>query len=205
MVLLKLRSPLRELAGAGEVQLEASTVGEALRHLESDHPRLDGWVLDDRGRLREHVTVFLNGERAPLDAPVGDNDRMHILPAISGGSVQTLTRTATDASASPGEQAELLVGTRKGLFVLRGARGGAMEIAARRFSGQVVEFAMRDRRTGTYYASVTHGQYGPRVFWSDDPLEEEWEQSDGPVFPEDAGVTVDRIWLVRKSEEDGVL
>ena len=62
-----------------------------------------------------------------------------------------------------------------------------MEIAARRFSGQVVEFAMRDRRTGTYYASVTHGQYGPRVFWSDDPLAEEWEQSDGPAFPEDAG------------------
>ena len=52
---------------------------------------------------------------------------------------------------------------------------------------------------------MTHGQYGPRVFCSDDPLAEEWEQSDGPVFPDDAGATVDRIWLVRKGEEDGVL
>src|SRR5690242_15961190 len=131
MVLLKLRSPLRELAGSGEVRLEASTVGEALETLESDHPRLDGWVLDDRGRLREHVTVFLNGERTGLDAPVGENDRMHILPAISGGSVETLTRTAEATAAEAGDQAELLVGTRKGLFVLRGARGGAMSIAAR--------------------------------------------------------------------------
>jgi molybdopterin converting factor small subunit len=205
MVTLKLRSPLRELAGAGELELEAGTVGDAIRWLETGHPRLAGWVLDDRGQLREHITVFLNGERAALDEPVGEGDQVHILPAISGGAVQTLTRTAEERGATSDDEAELLVGTRKGLFVLRGRRGGPMEVAARHFSGQVAEFAMRDRRTGTYYASVTHGQHGPRVFWSDDPLAEEWEQSDGPVFPEDAGVTVDRIWLVRKGEEDGVL
>jgi molybdopterin converting factor small subunit len=205
MVVMKLRSPLRELAGSGEVELEAGTVGEAIRGLEAGHPRLSGWVLDDRGRLREHVTVFVNGERAPLDAPVHEGDQMHILPAISGGSVQTLTRTQTEGAATSEDDAELLVGTRKGLFVLRGRRGGPMEVAARHFAGQVAEFAMRDRRTGTYFVSVTHGQYGPRVFRSDDPLAEEWEQTDGPVFPEDAGATVDRIWLVRKGEEDGVL
>src|SRR5437773_2780812 len=135
MVVLKLRSPLRELAGAGELEVEAGTVGDAIRGLEAVHPRLAGWVLDDRGELREHVTVFLNGERAPLNAPVGKGDQMHILPAISGGSVQTMTRTQAADAATSDDDAELLVGTRKGLFVLRGRRGGPMQVAARHFSG----------------------------------------------------------------------
>ena len=40
--------------------------------------------------------------------------------------------------------AEVLVGTHKGLFVLRGERGGMMDVAGRAFAGQDVEFAMRD-------------------------------------------------------------
>src|SRR5436309_541622 len=155
MVVLKLRSPLRELAGAGEVRVDAGTVGEAIRGLEAEHPGLSGWVLDDRGCLREHVTVFVNGERAPLEAPVTPGDEMHILPAISGGAVvQTMTRTQPADAATSDDDAELLVGTKKGLFVLRGRRGGPMQVAARLFAGQVAEFAMRDGRTGTYYASV---------------------------------------------------
>ena len=98
---------------------------------------------------------------------------------------------------------ELLVGTKKGLFVLRGARGGHMEIAARAFGGQVVEFAMRDDRSGRYFASVT-GFYGPKVYFADDPAGE-WEQADGPAFPDDAGASIDRIWLIRKAVEDDVL
>ena len=39
---------------------------------------------------------------------------------------------------------ELLVGTKKGLVVLRGSRGGDMEIATRSFPGEVVEYAIRD-------------------------------------------------------------
>ena len=93
--------------------------------------------------------MFLNGERAPLDAPVAAGDQMHILPAISGGAMQTMTRTKAADATTSGDDAELLVGTRKGLFVLRGRRGGPMEVAARHFPGQVAEFAMRDRRTGS--------------------------------------------------------
>jgi hypothetical protein len=103
--------------------------------------------------------VFLNGERAPAEAAVAPGDRIHILPAISGGATS-----------------ELLVGTHKGLFVLRGERGGPMDVVARKFEGVNVEYAIRDPRTGTYYASVTHGQHGPRVFLADDPTGE-WEQT----------------------------
>ena len=64
---------------------------------------------------------------------------------------------------------EVLVGTKKGLFVLRGEQPGAFEIATRAFAGTTVEYAMRDQRTGRYFASVTSGFFGPRVMYADDP------------------------------------
>ena len=60
--------------------------------------------------------------------------------------------------------------------------GAPFEIATRAFPGDVVEFAMRDPRTGRYFASVTSGFYGPRVMFTDDPAGE-WEQADGPGVP----------------------
>ena len=164
-------------------------MAQVVSRLQRRHPRIEGWVLDERGSVREHVAVFVNGDRVPGDAVVGPSDRVEILGAISGGE----------------DGAELLVGTRKGLFRLRGPRGGAMDIADRRFSGQTVEFAIRDRRTGTYYASITHGQFGPRVFFTDDPASTDWEQAQGPAFPEGFEATVKRIWTIQPGEEDGVL
>jgi photosystem II stability/assembly factor-like uncharacterized protein len=102
------------------------------------------------------------------------------------------------------ERAEVLVGTTKGLFLLRGTRGKALSVAARHFAGENVEFALRDPRTGTYYASVTSNHFGPRVWITKDP-EGEWEQSTGPAFPADAGAAVERIWVVTPGEEEGVV
>jgi molybdopterin converting factor small subunit/photosystem II stability/assembly factor-like uncharacterized protein len=205
MAVVTLRSPLRELAGGSrELNIAGATVGDVLGKLERDFPRLVGWIRDEHGRVRQHVNVFVNEERAPLEAAVAAGDRIHVLPAISGGAVQTETRPAVPEGLVD-DRAELLVGTRKGLFVLRGPRGGPMDVVGRRFSGNVVEYAMRDARSGTYVASVTYGQYGPRLYWSTDPLAEEWEQAEGPAFPESADWTLERIWLVREGVEDGVL
>jgi photosystem II stability/assembly factor-like uncharacterized protein len=101
---------------------------------------------------------------------------------------------------------ELLVGTKKGLFVLRGDPhvGEPFAIAARTFPGDVVEFAMRDPRTGRYFASVTSGFYGPRVMFADDPTGE-WTQATGPAFPEGSDTTIDRIWIIKPGEADGLL
>jgi hypothetical protein len=99
---------------------------------------------------------------------------------------------------------ELLVGTKKGLFVLRGDGPDAFEVATRAFEGDVVEFAIRDPRTGRYFASVTSGFFGPRVMWTDDPLGE-WQASKGPAFPEGTDTSVDRIWVITPGEADGVL
>jgi hypothetical protein len=100
---------------------------------------------------------------------------------------------------------ELLVGTKKGLFVLRGDAGGPFELVHRAFPGQVVEYATRDPRSGRCLASVTSGFYGPRVHFADDPTGE-WTQAEGPAFPEDVPeASVQRIWVITPGEEDGVL
>jgi sulfur-carrier protein len=83
---VRLREPLKRLAGnCAEHELDGATVGEALVALEGAHPALDGWVLDERGVMRRHINVFVNGERAAPDTAVEAGDRIDVLPAISGG------------------------------------------------------------------------------------------------------------------------
>jgi molybdopterin converting factor small subunit len=189
MATVNLRAPLRDLAGgSARVDLDGFTVSEVLRGLERDHPATTGWVLDEQGSIRPHVNVFLNGERATTDTPVTERDELFIIGAISGGS----------------GTAELLVGTHKGLFVLRGERGGPMAVAGRAFGGSDVEFAMRDPRSGRYFASVTHGQFGPHLHFTDDPTGD-WTEAEGPSFPPETETTLQRTWVITPGEEDDVL
>jgi photosystem II stability/assembly factor-like uncharacterized protein len=99
---------------------------------------------------------------------------------------------------------ELLIGTKKGLVVLRGDRRGPFEVVARAFPGEVVEFATRDPRSGRYFAGVTHGQFGPHLFFAD-AVTGKWEQAEGPAFPPAAGAAVERIWVVQPGTADGEL
>ena len=45
-----------------------------------------GWILDERGLIRRHINVFVGGELAREATAVADEDRVDVLPAISGGS-----------------------------------------------------------------------------------------------------------------------
>jgi len=86
VAVVRLRAPLSELAGGcRELELEGDTVAEVLRALERAHPDVKGWILDERGLIREHINVFVNKEYGREDTSVGDADRLHVLPAISGG------------------------------------------------------------------------------------------------------------------------
>jgi molybdopterin converting factor small subunit len=86
MSLVRLRGPLKRLAGdLAEHPIEGSNVFELLRELERVHPALEGWVLDERGLIRRHINVFVNGERGDGDTAVETEDRIDVLPAISGG------------------------------------------------------------------------------------------------------------------------
>lgn len=173
--------------GRLRVEVEGATAREALRNLERDIPALAGWILDERGELREHVDLFVERQRRGLDTPLDSRDELFVLQAISGGE-------AAD---------ELLVGTRKGLFVLRGARSGEEpEILPRQFAGLEVEYACRDPRSGAYFAAVTHGQYGPHLYRSESPIDG-WEEVEGPRFPADVDAAVERIWVVEPGLRDG--
>ncbi len=99
---------------------------------------------------------------------------------------------------------ELLVGTKKGLFVLEGDAGSPFEVTSRHFAGEPVEFATRDPRNGRTYAAVTSAFYGPKLFYSDD-LAGEWQQADGIVLPEDAEKAMTRLWSVVPGEKEGLL
>lgn len=86
MPVVRLRAPLSELAGGNrELELEGATVAEVLRALEREHPDTRGWILDERGRIREHVNVFVNKEYGREETAVTPADRLHVIPAISGG------------------------------------------------------------------------------------------------------------------------
>lgn len=81
-----LHGPLRELSGnRREHDLDGGTVVEVLRSLELEFPAVAGWILDERGRIRRHINVFVNGERGGESTAVADGDRVEVLPAITGG------------------------------------------------------------------------------------------------------------------------
>jgi photosystem II stability/assembly factor-like uncharacterized protein len=99
---------------------------------------------------------------------------------------------------------ELLVGTRKGLFVLAGEPGSEFEVTERAFAGEPVEFAVRDPRSGRVFASVTSPFYGPKVHYADD-LGAEWQQAAGVELPEDGDHALERIWVIVPGEADGLV
>jgi len=74
--------PRCEAAGA--------TVREVLDSVFADNPRLRGYVVDERGALRKHMTVFVDGrqivDRERLSDPVGPSSEIYVMQALSGGS-----------------------------------------------------------------------------------------------------------------------
>ena len=85
MAQVMLRAPLSELCGGRSHSVAGATVREVLVALEREHPPIAGWVLDEQGRIREHVNVFVNGTQGEERTPVAESDRIHVLPAITGG------------------------------------------------------------------------------------------------------------------------
>lgn len=72
-----------------EVRVAADTVAGALEAVFRDNPRLRGYVLDEQGRLRQHVAVFVGGEliedRLSLSDAIGADQDIFVMQALSGG------------------------------------------------------------------------------------------------------------------------
>jgi molybdopterin synthase sulfur carrier subunit len=89
-VTVRIPTQLRNLSdNASEVQVEASTVAEALKALEAAHPGFAERLFDDSGELRRFVNVFVADEDIRfldgLDTPVADGGVVSIVPAVAGG------------------------------------------------------------------------------------------------------------------------
>lgn len=86
MAIVCVHGPLRKLAGGcAEHPLEGESVAALIQALERRYPALAGWVLDERGLIRRHINVYVNGELGRENTPVQERDRIEVLPAISGG------------------------------------------------------------------------------------------------------------------------
>lgn len=85
MPVVCVHGPLRKLAGGPQHELPGATVAEILHELELAHPELSGWIVDERGLIRRHINVFINGELGSAESAVADGDRVEVLPAITGG------------------------------------------------------------------------------------------------------------------------
>lgn len=70
-------------------EVEGGTVSEALFGVFSRNPALRSYVVDDQGRLRTHVVVYVDGtpvrDRSGLADRIGEGAEIHVMQALSGG------------------------------------------------------------------------------------------------------------------------
>ena len=90
MSTIRIPTQLRTLTGgSGSVEVEGSTVAEALKALDARYPGFADRVFDEAGALRRFVNVFVAEEDIRfldgLDTPVEAGTVVSIVPAVAGG------------------------------------------------------------------------------------------------------------------------
>ncbi len=100
---------------------------------------------------------------------------------------------------------QLLVGTRKGLFVLEGEPGGEFDITARAFEGEPVDYAVRDLRSGRTFAAATSPFFGPKIWFTDDLAAGDWQLASGVALPKGGDQALRRIWVIVPGEAEATV
>lgn len=68
-----------------KVTLRAATVREAIDLLEAATPGVRARLCDSTPKIRQHIRIFVDGERADLGTELGEGSMVEVIPAISGG------------------------------------------------------------------------------------------------------------------------
>ena len=91
-VVFMIPGALRPLAGdRAEVRLDtgAGPLSHALALLWAECPGIRDRVLDERGRVRPHINIFVDGENirysGQLETALRADSEVFIIPAVSGG------------------------------------------------------------------------------------------------------------------------
>jgi sulfur-carrier protein len=75
--------------GAAKVEAEGATLAEVLDALEKNHTGIRARILDDEGKLRRFVNLYVNEEDVRfadgLNTAVPDGGSVSIIPAVAGG------------------------------------------------------------------------------------------------------------------------
>lgn len=89
MATVRFTSTLVRHRPAPTVTAEGETLLEVLDRALADDALLRSYVLDEQGRLRKHVNVFIDGtmigDRLRLSDPVRPAAEVYVLQALSGG------------------------------------------------------------------------------------------------------------------------
>jgi MoaD family protein len=90
MVRVRLHSAMRNLAGgSSSVEVEGTTVRQALEVLTSRHEGLAQRLFEEDGRIRSFINVFVDDEdirhREGPETAVKDGQTISVLPAVAGG------------------------------------------------------------------------------------------------------------------------
>jgi molybdopterin converting factor small subunit len=75
--------------GAAEVTVEGATLADVVAALDTAYPGIGGRVLDDEGRLRRFVNVYVGDDDVRfaegLQTPTPDGSSVSVIPAVAGG------------------------------------------------------------------------------------------------------------------------
>jgi molybdopterin synthase sulfur carrier subunit len=84
---VRVASPLRSYTnGVATVSAEGATVQDVLADLDRRFPGIRFRMIDEQGRIRQHIRLFVNTDGATqLARPVRDGDTVHLICALSGG------------------------------------------------------------------------------------------------------------------------
>jgi molybdopterin synthase sulfur carrier subunit len=67
------------------MDVDAATVSEAITDLDGRWPGLADRLCEPGPALRQHIHVYVDGERATLETPLDARSRVDVIAAISGG------------------------------------------------------------------------------------------------------------------------
>jgi molybdopterin converting factor small subunit len=80
-----------------KLEVSASSLGDLVGQLEAGWPGMHDRLLEAGPRLREHINVFVDGERErDLAAPIPADADVHIIPAVAGGGASDARRLPTE-------------------------------------------------------------------------------------------------------------
>ncbi|GLW12899.1 molybdopterin synthase sulfur carrier subunit [Microtetraspora sp. NBRC 13810] len=75
--------------GAADVTAEGATLRDVLQKLDADYPGIGARILDESGKLRRFVNVYVGDEDVRfaegLETPTPNGAQVSVIPAVAGG------------------------------------------------------------------------------------------------------------------------